>query len=171
MDDNVNSNIRWEKWTALGTVIMAICALLTSLWQGYTLKQHNMLSLRPYLEFEANSQKVPENGVVFELLVNNNGVGPAEVTQMNIWLGDQKLTSTHQIWPQLKVSAPLYCLGAGNVARFYKVDDQQMVIRAPKSCMLSENEYQHLMKNLRIELTYQSLYGEIYHASWGVRAP
>ena len=39
-----SSKIHWEKWTAVGTVIMALCALVTSVWQGYTLQQHNKLS-------------------------------------------------------------------------------------------------------------------------------
>ena len=167
MDQSEKRSIHWEKWTAVGTVVMAVCALITSLWQGYTLQQHNKLSLRPYLEFEANFQRMPDKRISFELLVNNNGIGPAEVTQMNIWLGGEQISSTHRIWPTLKVAAPPDCLGAGNVARFYKVDDQQMVIRADEKCLLTDAEYQKLQQQLRIELTYQSLYGDSYQVSWG----
>ncbi len=166
-DQAEKRSIHWEKWTAVGTVVMAVCALLTSLWQGYTLQQHNKLSLRPYLEFEANFQRMPDKRISFELLVNKNGIGPAKVTQMKIWLGGEELSSTHHIWPTLKVAAPTDCLGAGNVARFYKVDDQQMVIRADDKCLLTDAEYEKLQQQLWIELTYQSLYGDSYKVTWG----
>lgn len=159
--------VSWERWATLGSVTVACCALLTSLWQGYLLQQHNKLSLRPYLEFEANYQKSPDGQVAFDLLLNNNGLGPAEVTDLTILIAGQPVSSTHQIWQTLGVKAPVHCLGAGHVARFYKVADQQMVIRTADDCRLSEVEYQRLISQLQLSVQYQSLYGESYTIQWG----
>lgn len=163
-------DIHWSKWTAIGTMAMAICALGTSLWQGYTLQQHNKLSVRPYLEFETNFQRYEQGKISFEILLNNNGLGPADVTEAAFYVDGKLLSSSHQVWTSLGVAVNPDCLGAGNVARFYKVEDRQMVISTvTPECRLSQAEYEKLMKSLRIELTYRSLYGEIFQTAWGIK--
>ncbi len=159
--------IHWEKWTAISTVVMALCALITSVWQGYSFQQLNKLSLRPYLEFEANMDPAAEGRTAFVLLVNNNGLGPAEVTQVDFEVADQRPHSAHGIWPALGIDNFKLCFGAGNVARFYKVGDRQMVIRAAdESCTLTPAQFDKLLKTLKITLHYKSLYGEEFVASW-----
>ncbi len=167
MDQQNNKTIHWEKWTAISTVVMALCALITSIWQGYSFQQHNKLSLRPYLEFEANMDPAAEGRTAFVLLVNNNGLGPAEVTDVNFEVGDQKPQTAHGIWPALGIDTSKKCFGAGNVARFYKVGDQQMVIRAvDETCTLTPAQFDLLLKTLKITVHYKSLYGEAFLAAW-----
>ncbi len=162
-----SSKIHWEKWTAVGTVIMALCALVTSVWQGYTLQQHNKLSLRPYLEFEANIDRRPDGKIAFGLFINNNGLGPAEVTDVVYQVAQQQPASTFEIWQALGVNTAANCFGSGNVARFYKVGDRQMVIRATdRECALTEAEYDLMKKSFRIKIRYKSLYGEEFTARW-----
>jgi hypothetical protein len=170
-EENGNKrDIHWSKWTAIGTMTMAICALGTSLWQGYTLQQHNKLSVRPYLEFEANFQRYDQGKISFEIQLNNNGLGPADVTDAVFFVDGKLLNSSHQVWTSVGVNVNLDCLGAGNIARFYKVDDKQMVISTlTPECRLSQTEYDKLINSLRIELTYQSLYGEIFQTAWGLK--
>lgn len=160
--------ISWEKWTAISTILMALCALGTSFWQGYTLKQHNKLSVRPMLQFEANFQRNSDNKIFYEVLVNNNGLGPAEVIEAKFILNGHIYDTAHQLWPALGFELDPNCLGAGNVKRFYKVADQQMVIRTlDKSCLLSDEQYQKLDQQLQIRLVYRSLYEEEFTVSWG----
>jgi hypothetical protein len=163
-----DKTIHWEKWTAVSTVVMALCALVTSVWQGYSFQQHNKLSLRPYLEFEANMDPAADGRTAFVLLVNNNGLGPAEVTQVDFAVAGQQPPTAHGIWPALGIDTARMCFGAGNVARFYKVGDRQMVIRAAdEPCTLTQAEFDQLLKTLKITLHYKSLYGEEFVASWG----
>lgn len=32
--EHQHNNIHWDKWTAVGTMVVAVCALVSSLWQG-----------------------------------------------------------------------------------------------------------------------------------------
>jgi len=163
----VSDAINWDKWGALATIFIALCALGSSFWQGYTLQQHNKLSIRPFLEFEANIQPDPSGKYGFELMLNNNGLGPADIVSTEFQVNGKKLTSAHDIWPTLQISLPAHCLGAGNVSRFYKVSDRQMVIRAvAEDCLITADDYRKLLQTLKIKLTYQSLYGEIFHIEW-----
>lgn len=161
------NRIHWDKWVALATIFIALCALGSSFWQGYTLQQHNKLSIRPFLEFETNVQPDPSGKFGFELMLNNNGLGPADILSTEFMVDGKKLQSAHAIWSSLNIVLPQHCMGAGNVSRFYKVSDQQMVIRAmADECLLSADDYHRLLKGLKIKISYQSLYGEVFHTEW-----
>jgi len=161
-----HNKIHWEKWTAVATVVMAVCALVTSLWQGYSMQQHNKLSLRPYLELEANQNHIGTDNFVLEVYVNNNGLGPAEVTSLQMRLRDQELSNTEQIWSAMGLDINKGCFSYGTVQRFYKVGDKQVVIRAAGACALTKAQLDVLLNNLSITLEYRSLYGETFTAAW-----
>lgn len=164
--EHQHNNIHWDKWTAVGIIVVAVCALVSSLWQGYTMQQHNKLSLRPYLELEVNIDPADAKHSRLSAYVNNNGLGPAEVTSMQIRLQDQVLTNTKQIWPAMGLDIDKGCFGSGDVQRFYKVGDKQMVIRATDACVLTKTQLDALLNNLSITLEYRSLYGETFTATW-----
>lgn len=171
MDNEVSEikTIRWEKWTALGTIVMALCALLSSLWQGYSLQQHNKLSLRPYLQLEVNADRLYDSDLyVVSIYVNNNGLGPADVTSATFVLDDQILANTAAIWTAMGLDSDLNCqFGFGNLQRFYKVGDRQLVLSATsEGCQLTKTQLEFLRRKLKIKLSYRSLYGEEFIALW-----
>lgn len=166
-----NKEIHWSKWTAVGTMTMAICALITSLWQGFTLQQHNKLSVRPYLEFETNFRRHESDQIDFGIWLNNNGLGPADVTKVVFYIDGKEFNRSEQVWTELGITSAPDCLGSGHVQRFYKIDDKQMIISTTTpQCRLSEDDYKKLERSLRIELTYTSLYGENFKTAWGLKA-
>lgn len=74
--------INWEKYAALSSMFVAVFALAISIWQGYTMKEHNKLSLRPYLETELNNDEAGS----WELFINNHGMGPAQASQVHFYV-------------------------------------------------------------------------------------
>ncbi|WP_133407691.1 hypothetical protein [Parashewanella tropica] len=168
MNKNKNKQIiHWEKWTALGTVLMAVCAIATSLWQGHLLKTHNELSIYPHLALEVNTDPTPNGRMTLSMYINNQGLGPANVTHVDIFWGDEKLNKTIDIWKQIKSKDfKKDChRGSGNINRFYKVEDKQMVIKTV-NCPLTSEQMWELMDNLRFKVTYESLYGEEFVQEW-----
>jgi uncharacterized membrane protein len=82
LEQNVDIlNLKADVWIAIAAVIIAMCALITTIWQGKITKQHNILSVKPILsivrEFDTNNEKV---GVY----IINNGIGPAILTESTI---------------------------------------------------------------------------------------
>ncbi|RLV61700.1 hypothetical protein D5018_00860 [Parashewanella curva] len=159
--------IHWEKWTALGTVLMAVCAIVTSLWQGHLLKRHNELSIYPHLALEVNTDPLPKGRMALSMYINNQGLGPANVTHVDILWGEKKLNHTADIWKQIKSkNFNKDCRrGSGDINRFYKVEDRQMVIKTV-DCPLSAEQMWELMDNIRFKVTYESLYGEAFVQEW-----
>lgn len=159
----VSKTIHWEKWTAIGTVLMALCALTTSLWQSYAQRQHNELSVRPFLQFESNWDKNPDGKISWSIYINNNGMGPANVVSSQLLVDNRPVDSTHQLMPALGFAQE--CFGSGQIHRFYKTGDRQLVLHGENDgCQLSQAELKQLDR-VRIQLVYESLYGETFVVS------
>ena len=68
MSDLTNSDV-----IAISSGVVALCALGTSIWQGYISRHHNLLSVRPHLEIVVSLSR--DEGLRFRLV--NGGLGPA----------------------------------------------------------------------------------------------
>lgn len=71
---------RGEKVTQTGVVIIAVCAVVVSVWQGRIsekhleiAREHNQLSVRPYLDFFSSWA----SDSTWRLSLMNEGIGPA----------------------------------------------------------------------------------------------
>lgn len=149
--------INWEKYTALSSMLVAVCALVISIWQSYSIQQHNKLSLRPYLEAEFNTSK----GGGWELYINNQGLGPAQVTDVK-YIADGTIYRDRDAF-LIALGEEPDCYVRGNIGRFYKVSDRQIVFSPfDSSCHKTEAELMALLSRMQIILDYQSLYGETY---------
>lgn len=149
--------IHWEKHTALCSMLVALCALATSIWQGSSMQEHNRLSLRPYLETEINSK---DDGS-WELFINNNGMGPAQVKGLQYFVDGTSYASREDFL--LALGEDPDCYIRGNIGRFYKVADRQMVYSTfRKACFKTESERVAMFSRMKIVIDYQSLYGESY---------
>ena len=61
-------------WIAISSVVVAICAFVISVWQGFLARRHAHLSARPIMESNFNS------GSEAGLEIYNAGLGPALLT-------------------------------------------------------------------------------------------
>lgn len=135
MAEPTKKTINWEKYTALSSMLIAVCALVISIWQSYSIQQHNKLSLRPYLEVELN---LGEEGS-WDLYIHNQGMGPAQVTAVQ-YIVDGELYPNREEFLKALGEQP-ECYTRGNISRFYKVSDQQIVFRSlNKACFKTESE-------------------------------
>ena len=68
----------WQVLVGISTTIIALCALLFTIWQGIQVRKHNRLSCRPHLTTWTHSEE--EKGQYSVELINN-GLGPALIEQ------------------------------------------------------------------------------------------
>lgn len=149
--------INWEKYTALSSMLVAVCALVISIWQSYSIQQHNKLSLRPYLEVEFNY----DQGGSWDLYIHNQGMGPAQVTSLR-YIVDGELYPNYDEF-LIALGEDPECYTKGNIGRFYKIADRQIAFRTLKvSCYKPLKELEKMIDRMQIVLDYQSLYGESY---------
>ena len=68
----------FERWEARAAIVIAICAMLTSVWQGYEIRKHNRLSTKPIIIYEWEAKEGQKSGIY----IQNNGLGPAILTDI-----------------------------------------------------------------------------------------
>lgn len=157
MSELKKKTVNWEKYTALSSMFVAVCALVISIWQSYSIQQHNRLSLRPYLQSVFNFN----NNGSWDLHIFNQGTGPAQVTDVQYKVDGQSYPDRDAFLKALGEKPE--CYTKGYIQRFYKVEDQQIVFGTQNSeCFKTEPQLRSMLNRIQIVLNYQSLYGESF---------
>lgn len=66
--------------TSIAVAVIAIIAVIATIWQAIITRKHNRLSVRPWLMTEANEQMHAQSGaLIISLGLVNNGTGPAVI--------------------------------------------------------------------------------------------
>ena len=73
--------MNWEIIIAIASSVIAICALIYSIWQGKQLQKHNKLSFKPHID---NWGYTDSQKGVYTIDLINNGLGPAVIKEFTI---------------------------------------------------------------------------------------
>lgn len=71
--------------TAITGVFVALLALVVSLWQGWSARKYNKLSIRPHLGVQ---QSILNSGKTLMIELKNNGLGPAVINSYSLSIGN-----------------------------------------------------------------------------------
>ena len=154
------------------TVVIALCALFLSIWQGYTTRQHNKLSVTPRLAIW-----VLEDEIANKLLIRleNNGVGPAIINSIEIIIDDEIIIEIDDTNFEASESKILDLLGVDEKNRdyvFVNCIGKNFYIRAgmdhkffevdPNIGKHAYNKLRRKLLDISIRIKYSSLYKEKY---------
>ena len=89
-----------EMIVALSAVIISMCALFATVFQAYLERQSQHLSVWPRLELRVRT------GSDFEILISNNGIGPAIVKSLKVSVDDEPVKSWHSTVQKLTGEEP-----------------------------------------------------------------
>ena len=82
-----------EKLSHYSVVLIAVLAVVVSIWQVRISQEHNKLSVRPYMDFFYGWN----NDRYLELQLSNQGVGPAIITSVEYFYNDEKFSSWDEV--------------------------------------------------------------------------
>ncbi len=150
-----------ELITSVCAVVVAICALLVSIWQGYLNRKHYRLSSMPFISV----CKAP-NG---ELKIENSGTGLAILKEFTFIINETEFDGTDpEYWK--KLHSALGTQLTGRVDAYYFSPGTR--IESGKSFPLiawSANSddgsdlLNEFTKNSKFNIVYSSMYGEDFH--------
>ena len=60
---NSRKKVNWDKILAISTIIIALSAVIVSLWQGFEQRKHNRLSVKPILGLDFIANYAPGLGI------------------------------------------------------------------------------------------------------------
>lgn len=87
--------VDWISITGVSSVVIALCALGYTIWQGKQTQNHNKLSLRPHLTTWSHHYS---NRGSYAVEIINNGLGPALIESFTIKI-DNKVIAGNGLQP------------------------------------------------------------------------
>ena len=160
------SHIESSNWIAFASAVVALCALVTSIWQGFVTRRHARLSSKPIIETELNSHV--DGGIK----IFNCGLGPAVVTRIVATIGDRSFNLCSQaalaplietLIPDLKTRLLIqtYVIQPHSTIG---VNGEVAIIKIVGGAMTHElsNHLARTFRTMRLEVAYKSIYGEAF---------
>lgn len=159
------NDISWEAIVGVANAIIALCALVFTVWQVFVERRHNKLSVTPHLTTWMHSD-VENNRYQIDLL--NNGIGPALIKSFLIQADGQPIhgEGTEPIEKTLKILFPQYGYQSyqAYVANGYMMSEKEnrtlISIKFNGSQFPRPEEVEHVTKRVRLIIDYESIYGD-----------
>jgi hypothetical protein len=160
-------------WTIISNIsiaVIALCALVISIWQGIQMRAHNRKSYRPHL---TSHLKIKEGNTGFIVELINNGIGPAIIDSFHVFV-DKHLQAGEDLQPlesAIKLLFPnnKYELSCGCVNKGYAMAQKEIRelvnIKFVGDKLPTVLEMDHAMKRASIDIKYQCFYGIAYEAT------
>lgn len=164
--------VGWKTIADNSSSIIALCALALTIWQAYVSRQHNKLSVLPYLTTWSHNDV--DKGL-FSVDILNNGIGPALIKTFQVFVDGHEVKGQdlEVIKKALKILFPNYQYSVYNsyLSEGYMMAPKE--IRSLLNILFSQpslpkpEEIEHATKRVRIVISYESIYKEklIYDSS------
>tara|TARA_R110001583_G_C5620443_1_gene406224 strand:+ start:1346 stop:1828 length:483 start_codon:yes stop_codon:yes gene_type:complete len=143
--------------------IIAVCALVFTIWQTRVQRLHNRISVKPHLFMFTQKDKF-KNSARIQVLFTNNGLGPAFINKFQVFLNGQESE------PKIAVDAVLGIL-TNNSAHTILGEDCAMAQNEVKiilSVAFTTDSWQEIeliekkINQLDLLVHYSSAYGQKY---------
>jgi hypothetical protein len=144
--------------------VIALCALVATFWQAYISRNHNKLSVKPYLTTWTETSL---DGYVI-VKITNNGVGPAHIKSFKIFADNQRMIG-ESLEPHIKCLTLIFPEYQFDWYGSYLGVDYMMPSTEQKDLIAikftgdkvpTRSEVDHRAKRVRIEIEYESIYKE-----------
>lgn len=161
------SSVRWDRVTAIASLIVAALALGVSVWQGQVTRNHNRQSVKPQVQISRHlSPRADLNG----LLVANNGVGPATVHDSLLnFRGKDIGPIIRPTWRQIDgETKPLGTLFRGLFPNetYLSAGERYGLLTLTEKNKNEIDAFRDLSNLLELAICYCSIYDECWRATW-----
>jgi hypothetical protein len=148
---------------AVGTVVIAVAALVVSIWENAAARKHNRLSVRPLLRVDCLGER---QGPLSVTLVNS-GVGPAIVENFTAELNGESLPSSelHPVDCALKrlgVAPEEYVYFTPWPGEAISAGEKLTLLTFPKTAedRVAAERLKSLLPKICLCISYKSIYDE-----------
>ena len=153
----------WNLIADNSSMIIAISALVLTVWQAYITRQHNKLTVAPYLT--TWSQADDENGF-YSIEIMNNGIGPALIKAFQVFVDgveikgpDSELVdkATKRLFGGYNYQTANCFLSSGYMMG-EKNKHEIFCIKFTGQRKLNYQEYKQTIERARLVIEYESIY-------------
>jgi hypothetical protein len=160
--DTAPSNFKLIDLLPWAAFLLLIISLIFSISQGIESREHDRLSVTPYLHME----RFGEMESMFRISVQNNGVGPAVINKLEILYDGKPIVSIPQLYRNLLRNIPKITKGTLIYTEvisgeYYRAGQIFHIIEGKYMASVTQKAiWKQLSTNLEIELYYCSAYKE-----------
>lgn len=155
---------------AVAATVAALAAVVIAFWDNVQSRQHNRLSVLPYVDVTLDRRGYGDG----TLLVENEGTGPAIIQGMTIRMktpaGRDTTFATWAPAARLLQQGGVRLMGWADLDSTSAVGVQKQMtmlrFQAPDSAVGGVDLFQRFVESFRVEVRYASVYGERRVAEW-----
>lgn len=145
-----------DKLSHYGILIIAISALVVSIWQVQLAQKHNKLTVKPYLRFQISDSDFGEDEFSHHLRLINSGQGPAIIQSIEFAVEGKKTTD---FTDALVLSGVTGVIGRHFLTTY---DPGDVIEEKARSVLFGINDLSKKIKTIHIKVVYESLYGDSF---------
>ncbi|MDN5199785.1 hypothetical protein QQ008_00385 [Fulvivirgaceae bacterium BMA10] len=137
-----------ERLSHYGILIIAISALVVSVWQVRILQQHNKLTVKPYLDFTI----VYSSEKIMKVTLSNQGFGPAIFEKLTYKYQGKEYSS----WEEVLKEANQW----ENVKGWFNYGPNTIMAPGSELTLLRLAKEDFKQIGIQLDIVYQSIYEE-----------
>jgi hypothetical protein len=155
----------WEAVAGISSAIIALCAFALTIWQASVQRQHNRLSVKPYLTTWSHRD---DKGLL-KIDVLNNGIGPALIKVFKVYVDSHEVNGQDLDIIRNAVQI-LFANYNYEVSYNSFLSEGYMMSAKEVRCLVAINflgpkypaaeEIAHVQKRVKIYIEYESIYKE-----------
>ena len=151
-------------------IIIALCALSLSIDQGIRNREHDRLTVRPYVHI--NFEDTVESGAIWKL--TNSGLGPAIIKSFQILVDGNPCTNWACVLTKLQMAndtPPAVRVRAIYPGMIVEAKESMMLIQIMRGDFAADLFKNYKFRRVEIRTCYCSLYNECWQVGNNTRFP
>lgn len=161
----------WESLTGISSVVIALCALVFTIWAGWLTHKHNKLSVKPHLTTCVNRRtELHQYGIE----IVNNGLGPAVIDSFVVKLdgNEMKGHATEPIESILKAlfvdSSYKYEATTLDVGYSMPSNEKRPLVTVQflEPFTITPEDFEEKLSRCELLIEYSNYYGDSFTYSW-----
>ncbi|MCE7993977.1 MAG: hypothetical protein HEP71_18455 [Roseivirga sp.] len=145
-----------DRLSHYGILIIAISALVVSIWQVQLAHRHNKLTVKPYLRFQLSDSDFGDQDFSHRLSLINSGQGPAIIQSIDFEVEGKKTTNFTEA---LVLSGVTGVIGRHFLTTY---DPGDVIEEKTRNVLFGINDIGKKSKPIHIKVVYESLYGDSF---------
>lgn len=168
----MNCSISWEAIAGISSAIIAFCAFALTIWQASVQRQHNRLSVKPYLTTWSHRD---DKGFL-NVDVLNNGIGPALIKVFKVYVDTHEINGQDQ--EVIRKAVRILFVNYDHVVPYSSYLSEGYMMSAKEVRCLARIEFigqsyptseeiDHAGKRVKVYIEYESIYNDkfVYDSS------
>jgi hypothetical protein len=148
-----------ERLSHYAILVIALLAVVVSVWQGQILQAHNKLSVKPFMDYLTATRADSTNTIIQSVTLSNRGIGPAIIQDVTYSFKNVDFNTLTEVLDSVGIRSEVRTMYEYGENTVLSPDNELLVLRIEKK------DYKRI--GISVSIQYQSIYEEDFELSFG----